>query len=256
MCCCEPCAIAKSQTTALNAWRTKCGNFLTERSRRAPFGPAKEAREKRLDECKNKAFSRNGMRQLWEHPRDAVAAMTCTATQQPGAFGVHKLECASGRCLACEEKKLPAPELEQGTDPPLDRPITHHECKCNECCATHWCVGPVRKCPHCPADKPPPKLSKKRMLAQETVPMGVFVEHVHPATLVMPLPCLFGGVAWQASLHAAATALTPVTSKWFSFDAERSCCPFGGIPQLPNSKHSLWRPANVLNGECHSQVCA
>lgn len=47
MCGCEPCITAKSQTTMLNAWRTKCRNQLCDRARRAPTGPVKVTLEKR-----------------------------------------------------------------------------------------------------------------------------------------------------------------------------------------------------------------
>lgn len=202
MCGCETCIIAKSQTETLAAWRTKYSNHLGDKARRSPPGRVKDLFTKKHEVYQREAFKEDGSR-LWCHPREAVASMTCAIvtpstasvwSAEAAPHGLHKLSCSLNRCVVCDDRTLPVPESEQGKDEVYDRKITYHECECNGKCAVHWCVGSVGKCPHCEEEaknkktdkknkKAPPKFSKKKLLTKKTVPIGIFMSEVYPATM-------------------------------------------------------------------------
>lgn len=102
---------AKSQTATLNAWRTKHKNLLVDRARRVPAGPVKVTLQAKANKHRQEAFLEGGNARSWNHPRDAVASMTC-ATVGDNWCGAHKLACALQRCEDCKDKLPPVPALE------------------------------------------------------------------------------------------------------------------------------------------------
>ena len=174
MCGCEICITAKGLLRSLNAWQTRVSNSMKQ-----------EAADEDNPTLKQQLVAAYetyvASTHRWQHPRDAVASMTCQPCTVGEAESIHKMKCCLGRCDECPP--LDIPDLEADKEETA-RTITFQVYEYHSSCSIHNSLpGAPTTCATCKAIKDDPncddatgKLSRKQHLTQKSkVPIGSFM---------------------------------------------------------------------------------